>query len=336
MHRFFSVVIPTRNRPDLCAVAVKSAAEQEGGDFEVVLVDDGSDDRYAGAYSALAAQYPAVRLHALPKTERGHGPSFARNVGVWTSQGRYVAFLDDDDLWLDPQHLARARRSIEAAGQPDLYYTDQVAFDGATELSRDIWIGALAKHTGEFKPLGDGAYFVTAEQLFRFTTGFSHLNTTIISRTLFDKVRGFDTGLRYEPDRDFALRTVSAANRILYRPEVVARHNVPDQSKTNNVSTNSTPIEKCINQLYILDKAICFLQPVVARYAVKHKMYTLKRMSELLAREGDYRTAVRYAREALALQFTLKWLLYCLYLQLRAGAAPPSVARTGKWYGTAE
>jgi len=336
MHVFFSVIIPTRDRPDLCATALKSAAEQHGDDFEVILVDDGSDDRHAPAYDALAAQYPNVRLHRLAKTERGHGPSFARNMGIWLSDSRYIAFLDDDDVWLDQEHLARARRSIEAVGAPDLYYTNQVAFDGGKQLPGEMWIGALEKHTDRLTPVGDGSFLVTLEQLFRFASGFAHLNTTIVSRRLFERVRGFDTGLRYEPDRDFALRSVSAANQILYRPAVVARHNVPDQSRVANVSTNSTPIEKCLNQLYLLNKAICFTRPVVVRYAVKHRMYTLKKLAELLALEGDYRTAARFAREALGLQFGLKWALYCAYLQFRASSSPLYVPRTGKWYGTAD
>jgi glycosyltransferase involved in cell wall biosynthesis len=333
MDVFFSVIIPTRNRPDLCAVAVKSAAEQRGDDFEVILVDDGSCDQYAPAYERLAAQYPSVRLHRLGRTQRGHGPSFARNMGVWWSESRYIAFLDDDDVWLDPEHLARARRSIEAVGDPDLYYTNQIAFAGNTEVQGDLWIAALGRHTDRLTPVGDGAYLVSLEQLFRYATGFSHLNTTIVSRRLFNRVRGFDTGLRYEPDRDFALQSVSAAGQIVYRPAVVSRHNVPNASRNDNVSTGSTPVEKCLNQLYLLNKAICFTKPVVVTYAVKHRMYTLKKLSELLAREGDYRTAIRFAREALGLAFGLKWLVYCIYLQLRARVAPLYVPRRGKWYG---
>jgi glycosyltransferase involved in cell wall biosynthesis len=336
MDRFFSVIIPTRNRPDLCAVAVRSAAEQEGDDYEVVLVDDGSEDRHIGAYEALAASYANVRLHRLPRTERGHGPSFARNIGVWVSESRYIAFLDDDDLWVDNQYLLRARRSLEAAADPDLYYTNQIAFDGDVQLPGELWVGALANHTDRLTPVGDGAYLVSLEQLFRFATGFSHLNTTIVSRRLFNNVRGFDTGLRYEPDRDFALRSVSAANYILYHPGITARHNVPDQQSDSNVSTNSTPIEKCLNQLYLLNKAICFTKPVVIQYALTHRMYTLKRLAELLADEGDYRTAVRFAREALGVQFSLKWATYCVYLQFRSASAPLYVPRSGKWYGTAE
>lgn len=336
MDLFVSVIIPTRNRPDLCAAAVKSAAEQAGDGFEVVIVDDGSDDRYAPAYDALRDRYPNVRLHRLPKTVRGHGPSFARNLGASLSESRYIGFLDDDDVWLDPEHLARARATIERVGDPDLYYTSQVAFLGDRPLGDDLWVGALAKHTDQLKPIGDGAFLVTLEQLFRFATGFSHLNTTIVSRRLFDRVRGFDTGLRYEPDRDFALSSASAANQIVYRPAVVSRHNVPDPSRTINVSTNSTPIEKCLNQLYLLNKAACFAKPVVARYATTHRMYTLKKLAELLAGEGDFRTAVGYAREALAVRFSLKWLAYCLYLQLRAANAPLHVARSGKWYGAAD
>ena len=330
---FVSVIIPTRNRPELCAVALQSAAGQRGGGFEIILVDDGSDDRFAAAYDALAARWPNVRLHRLPKTERGHGPSFARNTGASLTDSRYIAFLDDDDLWTDPGYLARARSTIEAAGDPDLHYADQVAFEGERQLPPGIWLGELTHHTAEFEPLGSGAYRVTLEQLVRHATGFAHLNTTIISRRLWTRVRGFDTGLKYEPDRDFALRTISEANQIIYDPAIVARHNAPDRSKSDNVSTSSTPLEKCINQLYLLDKAICYSKPPVARYALQHKVYTLKRMAELLAREGDYRTASRYANQALGLRFGAKWLAYCLYLQSRAASAPAYVRRTGKWYG---
>ncbi len=333
---FLSVIIPTRNRPDMCAVALQSAAEQRGGGYEIILVDDGSDDRFAPAYDALAARWPHVRLHRLPKTERGHGPSFARNTGAWLTDSRYIGFLDDDDLWTDPDYLARARATIEAVGEPDLHYADQIAFEGGRELPAGIWLGELTRHVGEFTPVGDGAYLVTLEQVVRYATGFAHLNTTIISRRLWDRVRGFDTGLKYEPDRDFALRTMSEANQIVYSPAVVAQHNAPDRSKSDNVSTSSTPLEKCINQLYLLDKAICYLKPPVARYAAQHKGYTLKRMAELLAKEGDYRSAARYAREALGLQFGAKWLAYCLYLEARSAGAPEYVRRTGKWYGTAD
>ncbi|MBV8912253.1 MAG: glycosyltransferase, partial [Acetobacteraceae bacterium] len=315
---------------------VQSAAGQYGDEFEVVIVDDGSESGHSLAYETLVARYNNVRLHRLAQTERGHGPSFARNMGAWLSESRYIAFLDDDDLWLDPEHLLRARQAIEAADEPDLYYTNQVAFVDSEPVSDELWVGALAKHTRRLTPVGDDAYLVSLEQLFQYATGFSHLNTTIVSRRLFNRVRGFDTGLRYEPDRDFALRSVSAANYIVYRPAVVARHNVPNPTRLDNVSTNSTPIEKCLNQLYFLNKAICFSRPVVVRYAVKHRMYTLKRLTELLAAEGDFRNAVRFAREALGIEFGLKWAAYCIYLQFRSAGAPLYVPRTGKWYGTAD
>ena len=337
MAPFFSIIIPTRNRPGTCAEALESAAAQAGDDYEIVLIDDGSDPRHAAGYAALRDRFGAkLRLHALPATERGHGPSWARNTGAWISDSPYLAFLDDDDLWTDPGYLAQARRTIEAAGGPDLHYADQVAFEGGRELPAGIWTEDLARHTAALAPVADGAYLVTLEQLFRFATGFCHLNTTIVSRRLFQAVRGFDTGLRYEPDRDFSLRSASAADGIVYRPAVVARHNAPDRTKAENVSTQSTPIEKCVNQLYILDKAILFLKPVVVEYALQHKAYTLKRLASLLAQDGDYRTAARYAGEALGLRFSPKYLAYCAFLRARAATAPRHVKRAGKWYGSAQ
>ncbi|MEA2367294.1 MAG: hypothetical protein QOH38_12, partial [Thermoleophilaceae bacterium] len=93
-----SVVIPTYQRRDLVAGAVRSVIAQTYSDLELIVVDDGSVD---GTDEALAALGCELRYHRQPN----RGVSAARNVGVALARGSIVAFLDSDDTWL-PDHLA--------------------------------------------------------------------------------------------------------------------------------------------------------------------------------------------------------------------------------------
>jgi glycosyltransferase involved in cell wall biosynthesis len=110
-----SVVIPTHNRSGLLALTLRSALRQHGVDLEVVVVDDGSTDGTAAAVERLAD--PRVRMvrHATPL-----GVSSSRNAGIAEARGRWVAFLDDDDLWA-PDKLARQLEAAEAARRSWVY-----------------------------------------------------------------------------------------------------------------------------------------------------------------------------------------------------------------------
>jgi glycosyltransferase involved in cell wall biosynthesis len=90
-----SVVIPTQCRPQLVVRAVRSALGQTLDAIEVIVVVDGSDDSTIQALGAI--EDSRVVIKPLP---RNVGPAAARNEGVEAAQGRWIAFLDDDDEWL--------------------------------------------------------------------------------------------------------------------------------------------------------------------------------------------------------------------------------------------
>jgi len=84
-----SVVIPTRDRPDRLRGLLESLAEQDGPDFEVVVVDDGGADATAAVLSE-----PPLPVRSL--CGPGRGPAAARNVGWRAASGELVCFTDDD------------------------------------------------------------------------------------------------------------------------------------------------------------------------------------------------------------------------------------------------
>ena len=95
-----SVVIPTRDRSRLLGLTLHSVLWQRGVVVVVVVVDDGSTDDTAQTVAGLAD--PRVRL---VRHDTAQGVSAARNRGITEAHGRWVAFLDDDDLWA-PDKLA--------------------------------------------------------------------------------------------------------------------------------------------------------------------------------------------------------------------------------------
>ena len=114
----FSVIIPTRNRASLFAVALQSVLDQRFREFEVIVVNDGSSEEHAPRYrDILEAVADRARLLTLVHTERGHGQSYALNFGAAHAHGDYLCFLDDDDQWTDPEHLGRVAAVIAAGAE---------------------------------------------------------------------------------------------------------------------------------------------------------------------------------------------------------------------------
>lgn len=89
-----SIVIPTYNRPDLLKRALMTAVGQTYRDLEVIVVDDCSKEHVVPVIEEVGDARVRLIRH-----ERNQGAPAARNTGIAAAQGRYVAFLDDDDEW---------------------------------------------------------------------------------------------------------------------------------------------------------------------------------------------------------------------------------------------
>lgn len=101
-----SVIMPMYNAAGTLEASVRSVIEQEFQDWELLLIDDASRDASLAIARTLASTEPRIRVVAL---ESNLGAAGARNAGVNVSYGRYIAYLDSDDLWLP----AKLRRQIE-------------------------------------------------------------------------------------------------------------------------------------------------------------------------------------------------------------------------------
>jgi len=114
-----SVVIPTYNRAHLLGDAAATVLAQTCADLELIIVDDGSGDATQDVCTALAGSDQRVRYIY----QENKGPNAARNAGVHAAQGRFIAFLDSDDLW-EPTKLAKQLDIAETEANVGLVYCD--------------------------------------------------------------------------------------------------------------------------------------------------------------------------------------------------------------------
>jgi glycosyltransferase involved in cell wall biosynthesis len=104
-----TVVLPLYNKAPYVRRALDSIAAQTFGEFEVILVDDGSTD----GGGEIASQYPDARMRVL--RQGNSGPGAARNRGIAEARGEFIAFLDADDEWR-PEYLSHAVACFERFG----------------------------------------------------------------------------------------------------------------------------------------------------------------------------------------------------------------------------
>src|SRR5215468_8973061 len=119
-----SVIIPVYNRFELLKHSVESVLTQTWPVFEVILVDDGSYDGTSEMLQKYVAQNERWQERVRYFHQENQGAGAARNIGVAKATGEWLAFNDNDDLWL-PQKLEWQFRAIDKfQGQCGLCFTD--------------------------------------------------------------------------------------------------------------------------------------------------------------------------------------------------------------------
>jgi glycosyltransferase involved in cell wall biosynthesis len=183
-----TVVVPTRDRWSVVvARAVRAALQQEHVEFELLVVDDGS------AQQAPASGLEDDRVRLL-RHDEPRGVAAARNAGIREARGRWVAFLDDDDVW-SPDKL---RAQIDAATANDAEF----AYSGA------VWVdGGLALIQGHAPP----APATLARDLLRWNVLWGGASNVLASTTLLRTLGGFDEKLFQLADWDLWIRLANAA-----------------------------------------------------------------------------------------------------------------------------
>lgn len=201
-----SVIIPTYNRRPMLCEAVESVLEQSDKDFELIVVDDGSED---GTAEKMEVYGRRVRL--LSQSRRG--VAAARNTGVRNSTGKYLAFLDSDDLWKEKK-LEIQVAFMESHPAVEICQTEEVW------MRRGVRVNPKERHR---KPSGN---------IFRASLDLCLVSPSAVmmTRELFDRMGGFDESFGVCEDYDLWLRIALYSEvPLIAEPLVIKRGGHEDQ-----------------------------------------------------------------------------------------------------------
>ncbi len=199
-----TVVIPTYNRVALVQQAIASVIAQTYRNWELIIVDDGSDD--GTPEEIISMNDPRIKL--LTMLHVGN-IALLRNRGVEEGSGEWLAFLDSDDIWI-PRKLEIQLFFLLQEGKRWGY--------GGSELMNDD-MRTIPNKAGQYRPISG---WIIKDVL--TTEASVHIGTLMIERTLFEEAGGFnqDAKLIYREDYELVLRLALKSEAVAV-PDLLVR-----------------------------------------------------------------------------------------------------------------
>jgi glycosyltransferase involved in cell wall biosynthesis len=219
-----SVIIPVYNCAEYLGQAIDSVLNQTFMDLEVIVVDDGSTDRTP----EIAAQY---RDHITYIRQPNGGNAAARNRGIANARGRWLCFLDADDLW-EPRKLER--QLLDLLRHPEW----MISFVRARKFFESGDSEPMPADPSEADLWNRLAYY----QPF----GSSH-SGMMLHASCFEQAGGFDDALRLSVDWDLFIRLADRF-RIRVLPEFLVHHRQHANNTTGNAELRLRMYLACLNK----------------------------------------------------------------------------------------
>ncbi|MFQ4140941.1 glycosyltransferase family 2 protein [Chlorogloeopsis sp. ULAP02] len=264
-----TVVIPAYNAMAFLPETLESVLQQTFTDFEVLIVNDGSTDNIVEWVAGIADT--RVKLITQPNQR----VSAARNTGITNAQGKYIAFLDADDLW-EPTKLEKQVRCLDEQSTVGLVYTWTLLVDQennptgrifASYLEGNVWNKLL-----ENDPISSGS-------------------SPLVRRNCFDNIGLFDRNLAYAPDLDMWVRIAYRYPIAVVKEPLVRYRQLP-----NSFSRNRQGMIKELRQ--VVEKT--FASVPLEQLYLRNRCYTsiFFGLAWLAVDEGDYKKAIHFRQQA--------------------------------------
>ena len=301
MHPEVSVVISAYQVTAYIHEALDSVFCQDFRDLEVIVVNDGCPDT-----AALERVLEPYRERIVYVRQENGGVSAARNAGIRVARGKWLAFLDADDVWL-PNYLEQQLAVLTADPTVDMVFPNSIIF------GKTAYAGRL---TMEFAPAEGEISFL---RVLRgdVTVGYSAL----VRRELVLQAGMFDTDLRGSEDFNLWLRILKAGGKIVAQRKVLYKYRRRDESLTAT-SNGAWMTARILESLKRAEERIPMSPEEHAalgshRHKIQHEIALGLAKSSLEKRE--WTGAAQHYREANALKPSLKLGIIVVLLKICPG-----------------
>lgn len=253
-----SIIIPAYGHAKFILQSIASVTAQTFSDYEIIVVNDGSPDNTEKVLESLIEQ-GAIRYFSQPN----QGVAQARNYGISQATGKYIALLDDDDVWPPNKLEWQVKAMLES---------DLAAVGGLSAILGPSGLVELIEEdqkivTFEFTDLFDGNPFISPGQV-------------LISRAILLETGGFNAKIWGSDDYDMWMM-LAAKGRILRKNLVALHYRVHDSNASRD------HIKMILNSRKVIDKHLQALSGQQFLHCKRRAYcYMFNYMGGLLLRHG--------------------------------------------------
>jgi glycosyltransferase involved in cell wall biosynthesis len=254
-----SIIIPVYNAEKYIRQTVQSALCQTYRDFEIIILNDGSTDHSSEIIRQLQKEDDRIQVIDKPNT----GVSDTRNLGISLAMGKYLAFLDADDLW-KPDNLQRKIETMQATGKKWIFSNMEIIDDNNAPVARTPKILSTNR---------------LLDRLLLWETGDDipgPCSNIIAEKELFDSGIKFDIHLSSPADRDICVQLAAKAEPAMV-DEILWQYRFHTQNMTSTnrkvageviyyikkiersgLFASKKQKHRVISNLYLMLSGICF------------------------------------------------------------------------------
>jgi len=184
-----SIILPVYNAENSITATVVSVLKQSFGDFELIMIDDGSSDHSLALMLSFASEDPRIKV----VSQSNKGVSAARNLGAEMARGSLLAFIDSDDLW-HPEKLSR-HFALHASDKEIAGSYARIAF-----INSDIGGGPAAQTTSSIFPECLSVEIILGEN------PVCTMSNLVVTKQAFDQIGPFHENMSFAEDQEWLVR----------------------------------------------------------------------------------------------------------------------------------
>ena len=232
---FISVNLTTYNRELLLKRALRSILIQENVEFEIIIVDDCSLDNTKNIILDFQKKDPRIKFFT---NEKNMGNAYSRNKALRQSRGEFIAFMDDDDEWIDKNKLEKQQKLLRKNPLIKLVFTNVIITDKKT----------YSKKVNFILPKNIKKHFLGKNNLI-------YSPTVLTYRKILLEVKGFDEKIKKGVDSDLFRNLILRSNiKIACINEFTTKIYEDDRERMTIVNNRKKIFISLHSQLYTLKK----------------------------------------------------------------------------------
>jgi len=269
-----SVIVPAFRVEAYLAETLDSILGQTMPDWECMVVVDGSLDNSEAIALQYAARDPRIRVHSYHPNQ---GTSHARNRGAERTKGKYLIFIDSDDLFL-PAGLQVLADTLDAHPEAVSVYGRYETFGEGVAPERP--------------PLNDSLTFL--ERMFEFVPMGLHISNHMVRREAFEVIGGYDENLFFSEDWMFWVQLAHRyPGRLIGKDSLTCRIRKHSEQLSRKLRKIENSMDSCQKMVFTMG-----MYPSVSYYRRSRAIFALIMSASYIKGQGNYRDGLRCALQA--------------------------------------